>query len=474
MFRTFESNQIIGDNFLANYLHKNNPRDIFFLRNKKDNIYLPIKIDKKIYILFNTGIDCICNEVIPKNVKTMIPDTFAGFITKREVVMKHINQNLKLNNGMFYIIKLKMENNRYYYSNDMKEYDYCIILDINMKESFLHLPELNIRNIPQQNPMIFIPTLWKSEKIEEIDFTNDKLEITYNIFKLIINFALSFKSNIFENKPQLYLAWPYSDDGVLKPKPIEPKFFDDELKGYVECLGERTTYIFCNDKVSKRGTPEFQKLDKSIREGKNKISQCIIKNPIDSLKNIIIFSNIVTESFFPKGKKIISEEDADKNAKILLELEENEKKLAEIKKEKNKEANKKKNEINKLKSLFRKLFKEAEVFIPIMKSNSANIKLAENKKKIILKNLANNALQYYNNKKSSDIVLPQLAKNVEDDNINCEIGTDEYRRRVQNWNFEEFLPEIYCMSKKELISIFSKKEPKEQNLWLFNLNYNYF
>ncbi len=469
MFRTFESNQIIGDRFLSNYIEQNNPKDIFFLRNKTDSIYLPIKIDKKIYILLNTGIDCLCSDVIPKNVKAMIPETFSGLITKREIVIQHINHNLNLKNGMFFIIKLKMENNRYYYDYEMKDYDYCIILDLNMKNIFLSLPEINIRNLPSQKPMIFIPTLWKSENIDELDFTNNDLEISYNIFKLIINFALSFKNSIFGNKSMLYLSWPYCDDGVLKPKPIEPKFFDDELKGYVECLGERTTYIFCNDKVSKRGTPEFQKLDKSIREGKKKISQCIIKNPIDSLKNIIIFSNIVTESFFPKGKKIISQEEADNNAKKLLQLEENEKKFAELKKEKNKEANKKKNEINRIKSLFKKLFKEAETFIPIMKSNSAKIKLAENKKKIILKNLANDALHYYNNN-----ILPNQQINIADDNINCDIGSKEYNRRVIDWNFSDFLPEIYCMSKQELISIFSKKESSEQNLWLFNLNYNLF
>ena len=242
-----------------------------------------------------------------------------------------------------------------------------------------------------------------------------------------------------------------------------------------------------------KGDENFLRIESEMRKCNYIMTFCEVANVyVEASEMKLLIEVFPVEEFFgkidsPKKSQkspqipLISEEDARKNADELLALDELDKKQKIQKKSKKKEKEKAKKEVErnleKLKSLAKTIALEAKSYFNKF-NNLKNKRInAENNKKKIASKLAYEAKEYLESKKLPDFFPPtqkedlcELEESYEiitnDDNSHCEIGSEEFYRRVHDWNLLEIIPQIYCLPKKEIISLFI--EPKEK-LWAFEL-----
>jgi len=261
------------------------------------------------------------------------------------------------------------------------------------------------------------------------------------------------------------------------------------------------------DNLIKRDDPEFFQIEKNMRNLNYVMSSTTVYNTQeDGNEEVTIIEVFPSEEFFGKPlsrrKKIeiveiplLSKEEAEKNAQDLIKEEEKESAKKESKKNKRKQKQKQKKKLSE---------KTAEIEpekIPVASSDDddfLDISFTESpaieKEQSILPDffptpsdeLLCDLEESFENK--DDESIPDLSTFEEDtnnsqeetrdinsetqpdDNSYCDLHSDEFYRRIKEWDLSQFIPEIFCIPKNELISMFSKRDPDPMPDWKFLLH----
>ena len=426
---TIYSKYIIGNIHTAHYLDKNNKKDYFFLRSDIQTIYVPIKINEQIFILFNTGTNCFSQETIKPDETLLTSNNVLSFVSDLESSISILNSMLTMENPVVFSIKINLYKNWFYQVDSKEHSNFRIILPIFFLKRFIELPIIDVYTININKPTIIIPSVWKTEKnndknpfshfIKNIDLSSGELEITYDVFKLIINLGLVIKNY---QKNIIYIGWPFSSPDILKIRVSRDKlvydFFTNEIRNYNE---DQVLFITNEQELFLKGSETFNLMQKNKKDFL--ICNCIVKNNPD-LSNIFCYFRLK-----------ISDEDAQKNAEILLEIERREQREEQLKKWKKQEKKKKKAGIEHLKKM-----------------------------KLIAKNIANEAvifLDKQNTKKNHMIFVKSILKKIA-------IEATFYLTKIKSiTKHKENMKTTAKILSIEAVNYLSKK--KEESIWLFNL-----
>jgi len=531
---TITSKYIIGDVNILEYLEKNESQDLFYIISRDYNFnersYLPFSINKKPYVLLNTNIDCFSDELITKDEEIIYDDE--EFISSIEKIYKSkfgeksdrlsiFNYYLSKDDSFKILITLKVKKRGGRYFLVERDQDFRIITLYRFKEILNNLPIISIK--PNENgqfkllkPIIIYPTsliIFSRTGLfcfDELNGINLQENLQFGVFKMIFNYGYNMKSSIFSHRDIVFIKVDYITPlDVINFRKISHESFDKlcndffkfEFEFFLDKMINEVLIFKMEKNLFLKGSLQFDEGVDDIKNDKYNISPCIIKNGDYLIENAIIYdvekknNDIFIEKTISKKNyrkmqihkllpnvEKITDEEALKNAQALLELEEREKEEKEEKKKlkKKKKQNKKKLNI--------KLIDEAKPEIKLIDEAKPDIKLVDDKKKLA-NSLALEAKKEYlkrlsklNQLENQKIIAKKIMKEVENywqnkyDGMNCEIGSIEYMRRVKEWDFSHFLPEIYCLPKDTLISLLAHKQapptisfqPKE-NLWLFEL-----
>ena len=262
-----------------------------------------------------------------------------------------------------------------------------------------------------------------------------------------------------------------------------------------------------NKLAEKDDSEDFTRIENELRKGIYVPSFCELFNfeKKENFSETFFVEVLSKESFFGKVQSpirspkrepqisLITEEEANKNAELLLAMEEeqNEKKISKKNKRKEREKEKKIIERNfeRLKLLAKKIAIEAQKqYVKMDIERKRKIKL-EKKHRLIAKKIAQEAKEYYDKMFQDDSSLPpffppapieilcEIEESYEDENSNhdedhCEIGSEEFLRRVRDWDLSQIIPQIYCLPKTQLIEMFipqKEESSNEESIWAFNL-----
>lgn len=461
----------------TNYFHLLNAENVLV----KKNLHLLIVIDLQIYILFNTCDNCFSQDPLTPEENYLIEsaESINALRTMyNEISMGHNKMldflNRCLADRTVTTMKVKTKNGKYVVSEN--DYDLRILMLIEVKDQYYQLPKLILHPNTKKgqyyliSPVVLYPMIYRvmdpylSKKLDSYLSNNTfdfqillkMIECSQNIgLGVFLNIPLPTKEQIINNLSNFRKCYEHQHIKFMQLREIgEDKNFSFRDNGFFFSYGNK----------------DYFKLQNEILKGKCLISFCDCMNPENGESSISSIIDVIPNIYFKINKNNlfiafqsvngkISEEEACKNAELLLADEEK-----EIQK-KNSQKNKKKkdNHIIKLKATARKIAQEAlkqfDKFDNIRKKRNA---ILDWKMKMARK-LAEEASEYIQEKQS---IYPQEIQEI-DENSHCYIGSDEHLRRMREWDLTEIIPEIYCLPKEFLISLFAQKQ--SESLWLFDL-----
>lgn len=488
------SANIIGDSYTYNVLKKNTTPIHFKLTDDCPVIPLNI-VDHDIFIILNTGFNPFSFKETTAKTKFFFYKNFEFWndlffkksydfkkFENKDAIHHEINFLLQEKKPEIVTIPLIKETYGYYIPNPelmleaIEEDDIRIILSSSLIEQYFNLPVINYRTFQKISPTIVIPATWDFlqilgdettlEKIRcPLNLQTKKIDINLKLLTLILSNGRNFKHKIFINEDIFYLYFFSLDDLSLTSesdcfffKKIERSynrfveyFFRNQYGLFFSQLINEVTILKKKNRIIIKGSPEFTTIINEIKNVKYLVSQTYIKN---SKEQSILNGHVICEiyenkfgfleqDFIPKlgeviyqreEKRVLTQEEVDKNMMKLLEEEEIEKKIV---KEKEMERMRKREEqqhISRMRSLAKKISYEAKEYF---------LKKEHEKSKIIKKN---------KKKYESNIKSIQPTINVEDNF--CEIGSPEY-------DLKKIIP----------IDTNSFNNPPQTNkdMWLFNL-----
>lgn len=523
MVTRIHSKNIIGDFYIAEFLSKKKPDDEFFIRIEDDfdhekkygMSFLPIKVNDITCILLNTGIDCFSNEPFGENEEIIFNNTH----TYNHIIQLHIEsiENPKVNKvlktgarefyskglemtNLFTTIKVKRKDQRFYVVD--KDHDCRIFTHRYYKDEYNNYPLIKI--VPYKDtyellsPIIVFPNSLSLylPKIsfamqEEVGTNTTTKNPSYELIKMILMYGQNMKDPVLENRDMVFIKIENVSFGKILLKDDSQRdnfesfcldFFKNEYELFLS-FSNQINIVYRYGNVYVQNDPsQYSRLIKQINKKKLLISWCIIKNcDLNVMGDQAIVDVDSYEAFFGKPKMeisipvIITEEEAQRNAEELIAQEEAEKR----RKEKQKSRKKKKitPNIENLKRLAKKITYEVKVHY------SKNERLNKIKRNIekYKKILSTELLEYFEQKQKSKLDIPEIFEEVDDDSLftieefipkddnqPCNINSEEYQRRVKEWDFTQIIPDIYCYPKDYVISLFTRKN-NQKDLWLFDL-----
>jgi len=145
--------------------------------------------------------------------------------------------------------------------------------------------------------------------------------------------------------------------------------------------------------------------------------------------------------------------------KKLLEEEEIERKIAEEKEIQKKKKREEQQYISKMKLLAKKIANEANEYV--VKKEVKRRKEETKIKQTIIKQTE---------VKQTEVKLTEVKiTNDTDDNLFCEIGSQEYERRTKESDIKKINPNIFCYPIDQVANFFNNPPQKDDDIWLFNL-----
>jgi len=461
----------------TNYFHLLNAENVLV----KKNLHVLIVIDLQIYLLFNTCDNCFSQEPITPEENYLIEsvesiNALQSIYNERGIgPVKRIDfLNKCLEEKTVTTLKCKEKNGRYVVSE--KDYDLRILMLIEVKNQYFLLPKLILHpNIKKGtyfmiSPVVLYPMIYRlidpylckkldtylTDNIFDFQVLLKMIECCQNIgLGVFLNIGTPTREQILKDLNNFRKCYEHQHIKFMKLREMrEDKHFSFRDNGF-----------FFN-----YGNKHYQMIQNEIVKGKCLISFCDCMNPESGENTFSSIIDVIPNIHFKLNKNNlfiacqsrnarISEEEASKNAELLLADEEK-----EIQKKKSKKNKKKKdNHIIKLKETAKKIAQEAlkqfERFNNIRKKRNAILEWKIKK----ARQLAEEAIEYIQEKKSNYLKeIPLL-----DDNSHCYIGSDEHLRRMREWDLTEIIPDIYCLPKEFLISLFAQKQ--SESLWLFDL-----
>jgi len=514
---------VIGDLYTLNLLRKKQITPVFSFRNCENLLCIPILVNTEYYVLLNTGINPFCKSPISLDSKLLISGTnhYWGTILEKNSIdisedtrfsQEIMNDLLKRNKGIV-TIPLYGHLNQYYYisqkSHTVDEVDDArLILDESYVDTFMKLPVMNFKNFVKKCPTIVIPKIWEFMKLLAksqngvfiIDLISNNIEMSQSLFIILLFNGRVFRHPSFGNEEIFFLYFFELDDLPLNNNDknridtalyqkikrsydvFVQKFFKIEYEMFTMETMNKIDMIKSGNNIIFNGEPEFNLFIFDIISGKLLVNHCVIKNQEGSILSgkiiIEVYPNkfdidvkFKIESFsmrkkidrIPEEKTIITEVLEEKWAK-LIEDEEKEKEISEQKKlikhqKKSPKTESDAKHLNKMKIIAKNIAIEARSYIDRIR----NKKFHEEKKHIekmkpIAKLLAMEAVEYITKKNTK----------ISNDNIYCEINSDEYNRRIKEWDLKKINPKIFCMPIDKVAELFQETQSRT-DIWLFDL-----
>jgi len=502
-------------------------------RNMEVNRFVPLKIGKLIYALFNTGTNPFNYYPVTKNTILFYPDSFFNMDSKNhEEMLKSvdvINHLLKAEIKTIATIAISCDIPNYILDHPNPDNDIRILVPISLVNLYLKMEEFNIRKMKKNLPSIYMSMVnayichdkgicsVKQGKtfrnIYTISFIGNKW------FELILNDCV--KRYVGDDEIYIYETCSNVLDYGKKDQNYY-NFLREQFKMF-EKQYSKVDYFYSGKTIIDKDNPTFIQIIDDIF---NSRLLCFKLDAHLFKKSYIIYEVILNNIGFQFKLSIncpdilMGKTDSEKQNEIekLIEEEEKEKKIKIEKnrkkreKAKNKEflCNQKKiaknicnqimqsikNKYDKLftKEIAEKIAKEAQEYFSIKmhkKTIAKQIAIEEQNKLAIeeqnkltieaqnkLTIEAQNKLAIEAQNKLAIEAQNKLAieaqkcklKNLNDQNF-CEIGSDEYLRRVKEWNILKMNPYLFCYPIEQ--TIFKKPVLEKNNdIWLFNL-WNY-
>lgn len=489
---------IIGDENLADYLELNSDPNFDFIGlfrpehvlNKK-YIFVVMFFGSQVHIILNTGVECFSNSLITKDESILLENEENVEFQKK--LCKSNFSNLEYLNycifsGFMTTIMLRQKNGRYFVVD--KDPSIRVVVPQEAKEQYDSLPIFQVKPNCNQNfdliyPYVYYPRIFcmmEPQLAKKFNSYRETKKMFYEVFLKILECA-----ECPENADDFGKNWVimnicgFSKDNIRGNLTNYRDWYEEMLSIYKSLKNNKSKadyFFFENSILFQNGHPDYSLIEKDILCRKSLISFCNNMNHPEFTDYRVwptIFA-IVPNTLFKHSKKTreltlttrqISEEEAKRNADLLLEEEEKE---IEKKRELDSKKSKKKKESlgfqngNK-KVLAKKIAYEAkDYFVKMEIQRRKRIKL-EKQHRILALKLAEEAIQYLTDKSSTPTIQEVLSSN--DDNSHCYLGSEEHYRRLKTWDLTQIIPEIYCLPKEFLISLFSQKQ--SDALWLFNL-----
>lgn len=529
MYKTPTTKHIISDlntiNFLEKYCLEDTDLSVLLLnvisemKLITEYTYLPISMDRQWYILINSGVSCFSYEPIEEKEIFFFDSNLENY--DRENVNKYLEQKNLIS------IKLRCKNGRYYTVESNPEIRLITINDY--KESYELLPKYVLRQIGSnyilEKPGIVFPNslsvcdpklcLSLNQKLKKNELCSN---FDYITFFLLLLYGKNMKIPFFMHADLVFIQTTEINISNAKLKNSNLRkdyeffcrsFFEKEYRDF---LSVSLSMRFSNQKFEKnicskncsccdiakkiikssqknndpiifkegknfyqKSDPQYVHIENELRKNKYMITFCEVLNFLPDCDDQKLLTEVrPIEDFFdiPKiqSKNIISEQEAEKNASELIALVENEEMQKLSKNQKKKAKKTQENNIKQMKLLAKKIAYEAKDFIVKWQATNKKKKNVEENKKIIAKKIAEEAKTYIDNLKQDEIIISQ---NLPDNNTYCEINSEEYNRRVKDWDFQKIIPSIYSLPLDHIISLFENKTAKNESLWAFDLWSNY-
>jgi len=459
-----------------------------------------IRLEGRSYLFFNSNTTFFSNEPLKStdNIIIEYEEEYSKIITKLEKNHPELSKLEVLNKyiqcGTFTTILLNEKNGMYYTTE--KDYKYRVLIDITVFNKIALMPQYVLRETPCGDfkllyPYVsysatmkeFYPNLW-----EKIEYCQINHVITYDLFLEIISkcVANSLQTIIFPYERIFKDARQYTSYLYLMIENFENKKKVKHLH-----------YDF-NVKVNES---ECEMIIKDAKTNPDIIVTLIRYMNYDYVKNNYYLFDILTKEKIKTSPKIkekkeiipspISVEEANKNAQELIDEEERIQKKKQKKKKTKKSPKEQPDLSDKIKESLLDESKESiqlpdffgtvkdellceldgleeeleerNCFSPIEEellesTNSSPIEeeLLNELEKKVLDPMVNDLLQY------SDV-------DILTDNSYCQVGSEEHLRRMQEWDLTKIIPNLYCLPKEYLISMFSQR--RYQPAWSFDFNY---
>jgi len=453
-------NKVISDFQTAKYIFKNSrgeKNDVinkFFIRCDMNPIYLPLQSN----ILLNTGLDIFCNDPVSPDEELIGLDTEFDSVWKesspveKDLVRKFINSNLKSDSIFFTTIRVRKYRDFLYYIEKTQESNTRIIIKFDsshMKNYFENkyrkLPIINLPAINNQKPIFIIPNVWEYEKnninsplnkfIRNLDFSNKDMDISYDFLIPLLNFSMYIPA--LPDRMILHLLWPLFSNptALLERLATESNlvtYFFIEKEIYLKAEKKKVSFYITDDGFVGRDSENFKTVENLVESGECICSRCYIKNDTNVFNDMIIYCLFRIK---------MRDEDADRNAKDLIDEEEMEKEKSNRKKILKALRKKKKDALSRNKNLAKKIANEALIYYDKMMKEKAKQVTILQKKKILAKLCAEEAKEFIRNK----VLRPvHSGYSSETESISSEKSTP-----LLNHNVEE--------------------ENNKEDIWLFNL-----
>jgi len=515
------ANNIIGDNYTHNILKKNIIPLSF--RMTEDCPVMPVNIvDNDIFIILNTGFNPFSYKKTSSTTKFFFYKNYEFWNDlffkksydfnnsyKEDSIHGEINMLLLEKDPEIVTIPIVRDGSKYYIPNPelmdeaIEEEDIRIVLSSFFIEQYFKLPVINYRLFQKINPTIIIPANWDflnilgdeilPEKVRcPLNLKNKNLDVNLKLLVLILCNARSFKHRIFPNEDIFYLYFFSLEDlsfnensELVLLKKIEKSynrfvgyFFKNQYGLFFSQLVNEVTVFKIRNRIVTKEKPEFASIIEDIKDVKCLVSQTFYKNlKDDSILNQHVVCEIyenkfgfTQNDFIPKlgeviytrkekKKNTLSIEEVNANMKKLLEEEEIERKIAEEKEIQKKKKREEQQYISKMKLLAKKIANEANEYV--VKKEVKRRKEETKIKQTIIKQTE---------VKQTEVKLTEVKiTNDTDDNLFCEIGSQEYERRTKESDIKKINPNIFCYPIDQVANFFNNPPQKDDDIWLFNL-----
>ena len=535
----YTANKLIGHESFTDFLDKFNDDHLTKLINTVDRIsqcsyistYTLLKIKSNNYIFFNSSSNFLSNEPISDEDELILEDEeyFAPLFKKLEkkILEKKIHDfsTKEIYNKYFKLNKLTTilldEKDGKFFTVE-KNYKYRLVITYDRGIYLSRLPKFDIIKTDQNNFRLFSLDLIYSPIIKEY-YPEIKGNLEYCEYNNVINHEL-FKYILEYGVPLNYSTIYINMEHIKNKMHLYEKQYKESYQKYLELKSNNKSFCFLeiNKHIYKedRNIKLFEKYYKN-----NKIVISILKSLNNHFEKQEYFIQIIPyhqksyeilESIKKQYQKkchvnkIISEEEALKNAQKLIEEEEKEKDKRKKKKSKKQkpieinknpesidsnrdgiEGDKDENELIKNTSdsfdhtqlpvffgnIESELLCELNVSIESLESSSFSENWDDSEQfegSALLDEFENSDLLYdvesteqleekiFNNFENSyinpmiDTLLDQSEDDLPRNNSYCQFGSEEHYRRMREWNLSKIIPEIYCMPEKYLISMFSQ------------------
>lgn len=520
-----EENPIILADFKTlNYLKTfKTSYDKLILNNWTSSFFIPLKFNSKKHLLLNSGVNPFINTPIKKDTGTIIIFISSPWIDKEiydKKELKYLNDKLTEENPKISSISLSKTNPKYYITDEKEESgpEYRIIVDIEYVNAFNKTDVFNWRKIKSEEPTMLIGAHFDDayDKKSPERGNGKYIEFDKPFIRQFLMRAQKISYEHFEFGNNIYyLDFPIYTDLMLKTiggqRYFEGEFrisyeifaskYYDKLKDNIRTnnLENYCFFVKRGDRFYTMGDPHFEEILDLIYDSLLCVFPIWVKNPkhdcaLRSYTILEAIPNIFGYKFEKPVQTVLKEIPMDKYNSLNAKIEKNSAKLIQEEERKKKlEAdkirimNEKRNKIAqnnaqiqfiaRMKKLAKTIAQEAREYVikkEVSKKREQAKKLIRMKQiaKIIAIEAKEFILKKETNKKSPEIIPEVKLPIINDDNY-CDIGSDEYNRRVREWKFEKINPYFFCYPQQQVATLIPNLTPKKDDMWLFNLwNYN--